>query len=120
MKSIAIIGLGPRGSSMLERLITYIIEPNSQEHITIYLFEKEKKFGHGCHHTSLPEDLLTNTIAGQMTMYFGDEMREYGTTYNGQNLYEWHRDQRDKNTKINDYLPRRSLGEYLHDFFLNK
>ena len=116
MNSIAIVGLGPRGSSLLERLITHMLRAGSQHRVEIFLFEKEREFGPGCHYTSLPEDLLTNTIAGQMTMYFGNEMEEHGPVHNGDCLFDWHRKNRDAETKVSDYLPRRRLGEYLRDF----
>ena len=120
MTIIGIVGMGPRGSSLLERLITHIIETDSQNIVEIFLFEKEQEFGPGCHYTSLPGDLLTNTIAGQMTMYFGDEMKAHGPVHEGDCLYDWHRKNRNTDTKINDYLTRRELGGYLHDFYIRQ
>ncbi len=120
MVSIAIIGMGPRGSSLLERLVTHTIETQSQHLVHFILFEKERELGPGCHYTHLQEDLLTNTIAAQMTMYFGDGMEAHGPVHNGDCLYDWYRKNRDPNVKSTDYLSRRSLGEYLRDFYLSQ
>lgn len=119
MKSIAIVGLGPRGVSLLERLITHIIIIKIKN-IEIYLFEKNEDFGSGCHSISLPKDILTNTIAGQMTMFFGDAMKQFGPIYDGPSLCEWHRTNYSKKTKVTDYLPRSDLGHYLKYFYFKQ
>ncbi len=117
MNTIAIIGMGPRGSLLLERMISRIIADKTQSQVHFMLFEKNSKYGPGCHYTDLPNNLLTNTIAGQMTMYFGEVMKSHGIVYKGDCLYDWYRKNYLNNVKASDYLPRPILGEYLSDFY---
>ncbi len=114
---IAVIGMGPRGTSLLERIITYVDKLGRYEDIELFLFDKNNTFGSGCHNSELSEHLLVNTIAGQITMFFGEGMKDYGPIYEGKNFYEWHQENIDPETKKSDYLTRRDLGEYLKYFY---
>ncbi|MFN9938666.1 MAG: FAD/NAD(P)-binding protein, partial [bacterium] len=105
--------MGPRGASLLERLITHLIERNACQEVHLCLFEKDQEPGSGCHHTRLPADLLTTTVAGQVTMYFGQELEDYGPVHAGPSLYNWHQREQNPNVSATDYLPRRELGRYL-------
>lgn len=114
---IAIIGMGPRGTSLLERVITYVEKIGKNNDIELFLFDKNNTFGSGCHNSELSEYLLVNTIAGQITMFFGEGMKDYGPIYEGKNFYEWHKENINSKTKKSDYLTRRDLGEYLKFFY---
>ena len=114
---ISIIGMGPRGCSLLERIITYTINHNLQNKIKIILFEKSVEFGSGSHPTHTPEHLLLNTIAGQMTMFWGDEMSKFGPIHDGPTFFDWYYNNKTKMVKPTDYLSRKSLGEYLSYFY---
>jgi len=63
---IAIIGTGPRGVSILERLI-HDSNSNRKINLSIYLFDGYEQ-GTGCHVTDQSENLLLNTAADQITM----------------------------------------------------
>lgn len=54
-KTIAIIGLGPRGVSLLERLLTNIINNKLSKKINFLLFDKNKAKGYGCHNPNISE-----------------------------------------------------------------
>lgn len=115
-KTIAIIGLGPRGTSLLERLLTNIIKNRLMGKVKILLFDKNKSKGYGCHSPKISNYLLVNTISDQITMYFGSEMEKFGIINNGQSFYEWNK-LSDKNGKKTDYLSRVKLSEYLEFFY---
>ncbi|WP_240503773.1 FAD/NAD(P)-binding protein [Lonsdalea iberica] len=115
--TIAILGVGPRGLSILERLITlYHLSP-PPEGMEILLVDPNE-IGTGAHHPQQPDHLLVNTVASQITLFGDESVRNTGPIRRGLNLCEWARAQgyRNKNgTEIqeNDYLPRRLLGKYL-------
>ena len=104
---------------MLERIITRLLH-NDIKNVNLFLFEKSQYPGAGCHSPELPEDILTNTIACQMTMYFGKSMARFGPIYEGPSLFEWARRNYSNDSVATDYLPRRVLGQYLLDFFLEQ
>jgi len=120
MTKIAIVGMGPRGTLLLERLITYLITSNKTENVELLLFDKNDTFGFGCHNRSVSDYLLVNTVAGQITMFFGKGMKDFGPIHEGPSLYEWHKENKNNNTKESDYLTRRDLGEYLNFFYLKQ
>ena len=113
---IGIVGVGPRGTSLLERIITYCVHCKLARIPKLLLFDKNSEFGVGCHGTDIAENLLLNTIADQITMYFGEKMKPYGPVYDGKNLYEWAVEHHYKAEKI-AYLPRKILGDYLKQFY---
>jgi len=65
--SVAIIGLGYRGLSVLERL-TKIAESANSESFEIFLFDSNP-CGHGVHTMTQPEYFRLNTICGQLNLY---------------------------------------------------
>lgn len=115
---VAVIGVGPRGASLLERLITYIIDSRITNNIEILLFNENNFFGSGCHNPdNMSENLIINTVASQVTMYFGNHMKKFGITNPGPTLYEWFYDNKSKNISPMDYVSRKDLGEYLFAFY---
>jgi uncharacterized NAD(P)/FAD-binding protein YdhS len=83
--------------------------------------------GQGAHSSFQPDHLLTNTVAGQITMFTDPSVRNAGPIKPGPTLLEWARsvsyrrvDGRFVRTHSDgqdihegDYLPRAMLGEYL-------
>lgn len=65
---VAIVGVGPRGLNILER-IKAIFECQSIEVELVVHLINPKEPGQGVHITNQTEDLLINTIAGQVTMF---------------------------------------------------
>ncbi|MFP1908982.1 FAD/NAD(P)-binding protein [Lonsdalea quercina] len=115
--TIAILGVGPRGLSILERLITLYGHSPHPEGMEILLVDPNE-IGTGAHSPQQPDHLLVNTVASQITLFGDESVKNTGPIRRGLNFCEWARAQgyRNKNgTKIqeNDYLPRRLLGEYL-------
>ena len=120
--SVAIIGLGSRGLSVLERIVTLgrtagpvrvdVIDPTCA--------------GAGIHSTDQPDYLLLNTTCAQVSMFpdalsVGSDSGEPGPS-----LYEWGTERGlrlgddgftvgdvGRPIRPTDFLPRRVLGEYL-------
>lgn len=88
MYKIAIIGLGPRGISVFDRIIAYTRNDASATPIELYLFDS-KEFGPGCHTTDQADHLLVNTVACQMTQFSDDTVRGAGPLLYGPSFADW-------------------------------
>jgi uncharacterized NAD(P)/FAD-binding protein YdhS len=122
----AIIGLGSRGLSVLERIVTLAKRagPGIGE-LRVALIDPRCD-GAGVHDTRQPDYLLLNTTCAQVSMFpdawtVGDDVDAPGPS-----LYDWVRERglrlgadgftvTDTGREIRpvDFLPRRLLGEYL-------
>lgn len=126
-KIIGIVGLGPRGLNVLERIMTYAYQYPDQK-IYIEIFEPNE-LGSGIHSSKLPDYLRLNTIACQLSMYPDDKSLPNIPkilSRPGQNLYDWANEQIRNTGKLNsltaeiaatDFLPRNVLGSYLNNFY---
>jgi glycosyltransferase involved in cell wall biosynthesis/uncharacterized NAD(P)/FAD-binding protein YdhS len=118
----AIIGSGPRGLSVLERLLDGA-RSRPETHLEILLFDKQRH-GEGCHRSGQSPHLLLNTAAGQITLFpkpedaacpphtrtFDEWIREAHAKGLHPELIQW------QNGNIEDsYQPRALLGHYLRD-----
>lgn len=81
---IAIIGAGPRGLSMLERLLYN----QQQEDIEIFLFDPSG-IGGKVWRVDQPKEVLMNSLASQVTMFTDETLSSGGVVANGVNLYRW-------------------------------
>lgn len=80
--TIAIIGVGPRGLGILERLLAiYKGFPDSGK-IEILLIDPNQ-MGAGVHSTKQPDHLLVNTVACQITMFGDDTLEDLGSIRRG-------------------------------------
>lgn len=122
---IAIVGLGPRGLNILERLAAQLAERTPSPPIAIHLIDPAVP-GQGVHQWSQPHHLLVNTVAGQITMYSDDTVEDSGPAMPGPSFLEWAHEKgyrcvdgkfiisaAGREIDENDYLPRSLLGEYL-------
>jgi 8-oxo-dGTP pyrophosphatase MutT (NUDIX family)/uncharacterized NAD(P)/FAD-binding protein YdhS len=128
---VAIIGAGPRGLSVLERIQAML----SEEHllhiglnarINIHLIEPGEP-GHGVHSPDAASHQLLNTGAGAVTMWdradqeyaVGPSLKEWANAHG----YRFVDGQFVNNTRAgravrdDDYLPRALLGRYLDDVY---
>ncbi len=126
LNHIAIIGAGPRGLSVFERIIALYTERKPDWGIHIHLIDPGEP-GQGTHPSLQPDHRLTNTVAGQITLFTDESVRDAGPIKPGPSLLDWvraagyrrvdarfvrtPRDGRDVHE--DDYLPRSILGEYL-------
>jgi uncharacterized NAD(P)/FAD-binding protein YdhS len=123
---IAIVGAGPRGLGMLERIVALYAELKPSWAVHVHLIDPAEP-GQGTHSSFQPGHLLTNTVAGQITLFTDASVRDAGPVKPGPSLLEWARaagyrrvDGRYVRTRSDgqqihedDYLPRAMLGEYL-------
>lgn len=102
--SVAIIGAGPRGLSVLERICSSLGNP--WDTMTVHLVDPNPP-GAGTHRLDQPNYLLMNTISGQVSMFRAGDSAAAGAPISGPSLAEW--------AGVNDheYLSRSVLGHYL-------
>jgi uncharacterized NAD(P)/FAD-binding protein YdhS len=128
--SVAIVGLGSRGLSVLERIVTLAAKagPAAGE-VRVEIIDPVCS-GAGVHDPGQPDYLLLNTTCGQVSMFpdarsVGDDVPEPGPS-----LHEWVTSRglrmapdgftvggQGQEIRPEDFLPRRLLGEYLGWFF---
>jgi len=106
-ESIAIVGMGARGLSILERLVA---TARPDRPLVVHVIDPGP-FGVGVHHEDQPDELLLNTVAGQITVFRRGDPAAHGTCVDGPSLAEWAGVERDA------YLPRRVLGAYFRDAY---
>lgn len=124
--TVAILGMGPRGLSILERICALHTEYAINEHMQIIIIDKNA-MGVGAHSLSQPDHLLVNTVACQITLFGDATVKNAGPFRPGPCFHQWANNQGyrkvgDRYIKsetglaidANDYLPRRLLGEYLN------
>lgn len=128
-KEVCIIGLGPKGLTVLERLISRFKKFEHSDEIIINLIEPGI-MGLGIYDLKQPDFWLLNTVCSQITM-FPDNTTVNSDFIEGPSFYEWVNEKEYKVSdngfsisktegriiKRDDFLPRRLLGEYLKYFF---
>lgn len=111
---ITIIGLGPRGINILERLTACLHHQQIRQNIEVHIVEPQKP-GQGVHCINQPDYLLLNTVASQITLFTDETVISAGEKLPGPTLYEWAVQYSNyENIQPNSYLPRRMFGEYLN------
>lgn len=124
---IAVVGLGPRGMILVERLIAQMRSRPELE-IDLLLFDPNPP-GSGLHISGQPDYLMLNTVAGQLSFYPHPHAVEGEAPHRGPALDEWCRsrgvrctsrggitaDPSGRDVRPGDFLPRRLLGAYLEE-----
>ncbi|MBI0328599.1 FAD/NAD(P)-binding protein [Burkholderia plantarii] len=125
---ITIIGMGPRGISVLERLAHFSIVHGWQHAIRVEIVDPGES-GQGTHYDTQPAHLLTNTLASQVTV-FPPDSAACGST--APSFLEWAReagyrhfdgafhatgDAHGEPLSDQHYLPRHLLGRYFSAAF---
>ena len=125
--SVTIIGMGPRGLSIFERIAAYARA--SRLPVQLNLVEPNE-CGPGVHTPHQPQHLLINTVASQVTIFPFHEAVELAPVCPAPSLTEWARARHYRRfgerffqvdpecpggaeVSDADYLPRALLGEYL-------
>ncbi|MDY7090579.1 MAG: FAD/NAD(P)-binding protein [Actinomycetota bacterium] len=106
---IAVVGVGPRGLSVLERVIGHTAGDGP---LVELLLIEPGELGIGAHHPKQPDYLLLNTIAGQLTMFSDPAMVPDGPVTGGPTFLQWCRRENGA-VRYEEFLPRRLIGEYL-------
>lgn len=109
--NIAIIGVGPRGAKLCERIFDHCQHlPSYSFHI--FLFEPNN-LGEGCHYSAQSKSLLMNTPASQLSIFESSYTKKFD---------EWVKSKKYNNERVSDtnnseYYPRYIFGEYLSESF---
>lgn len=106
---IAVVGVGPRGLSVLERVISHTRRDGSAAEL---LLIEPGELGTGVHRVEQRDYLLLNTIASQLTIFSDERMTPGAPVTEGPSFFEWCLERYDP-VRFDDYLPRRLLAEYL-------
>jgi len=117
---IGIIGVGPRGLTLLERIVANERQRPSGQ-IEILLFEPNAP-GAGCHDPAQSDIHLVNTVAGQLTLFADASVVDAGPLVDGPSFYQWLNQQSDigagnllggARASPDGYYPRSLFGRYL-------
>lgn len=106
---IAVVGVGPRGLSVLERVISHTRLGGASAEL---LLIEPGELGTGIHRVNQPDYLLLNTIASQLTIFSDERMTPGAPVTMGPSFFEWCRERRSPDA-ADDFLPRYLLGQYL-------
>lgn len=104
--SVVIVGVGPRGLGLLERLHAHCLSGSLPDDLVVHLVDPVGE-GVGVHLADQPDYLLVNTVAGQITVFADQTVKDAGPVLFGPSLAQW------ANVDENAYLPRATLGRYL-------
>jgi uncharacterized NAD(P)/FAD-binding protein YdhS len=124
--SVAVIGLGSRGLSALERIVTLAKKAGpSAGHVRVEIVDPTCA-GAGVHDPAQPDYLLLNTTCGQVSMFPDSCTVGADVDESGPSLYRWATERGlrlapdgytvgrlGREIRPTDFLPRRLLGEYL-------
>ncbi|RFU86775.1 FAD-binding protein [Streptomyces triticagri] len=87
----AIVGAGPRGISVLERICSQERKSATHEALTVHLVDPWPPGAGQVWRTSQSPHLLMNTVASQVTLYTDASVTIDGPIAEGPSLYEWAR-----------------------------
>ncbi|MFI6409956.1 FAD/NAD(P)-binding protein [Streptomyces sp. NPDC050548] len=86
---ICIVGAGPRGLSVLERLCANERAAPSHGSVTVHVVDPAPAGAGAVWRPNQSRHLLMNTVAAQITVYTDDSVRIDGPVEPGPSLYEW-------------------------------
>ncbi len=119
---IAIIGMGPRGLSVLEHFVYNCMKEHPKRKVRILCIDSHEVGVGRIWRTDQADHFMMNTLTGQVTMYsFGPDGGPPRAGH-GPSLFEWLRDNPDENMPTlgpNDYAPRVVYGHYLKSVYKN-
>ncbi|MEU7277452.1 FAD/NAD(P)-binding protein [Streptomyces sp. NPDC045431] len=110
--AIALVGAGPRGTSVLERLCASVPELAPGAPLTVHVVDPAPPGAGRVWRTDQPAELLMNTVASQVTVFTDDSVRCEGPIRRGPSLYEWAAT-RSYGLGPDDYPTRACYGAYL-------
>ncbi|ELP62451.1 hypothetical protein STRTUCAR8_03405 [Streptomyces turgidiscabies Car8] len=119
--SVALVGAGPRGTSVLERLcasVPELLAPGAL--LTVHVVDPAPPGAGQVWRTSQSPRLLMNTVASQVTLFTDDSVDCSGPVRPGPSLYEWAaRNSPEDESELgpDDYPTRAHYGRYLEWVF---
>ncbi|MFC4472530.1 FAD/NAD(P)-binding protein [Streptomyces xiangluensis] len=112
--SVALVGAGPRGTSVLERLCASapeLLAPGAR--LTIHVVDPSPPGPGRVWRTDQPAELLMNTVSSQVTLFTDDSVDCSGPICPGPSLHEWAGGELDPD----EYPTRAQYGKYLEWVF---
>ncbi|WP_405612853.1 FAD/NAD(P)-binding protein [Streptomyces sp. NBC_00076] len=112
--SVALVGAGPRGTSVLERLCASapeLLPPDAR--LTVHVVDPAPPGPGRVWRTAQSSELLMNTVASQVTLFTDDSVDCSGPIRPGPSLHEW----ADGALGPDDYPTRAQYGRYLEWVF---
>ncbi|MCX4233352.1 FAD/NAD(P)-binding protein [Streptomyces ortus] len=120
--SVALVGAGPRGTSVLERLCASapeLLTPGT--HLTVHVVDPSPPGPGRVWRTAQPAELLMNTVASQVTLFTDDSVDCSGPIRPGPSLHAWASartaGQAAEGLGPDDYPTRAQYGQYLEWVF---
>ncbi|KOV18505.1 FAD/NAD(P)-binding protein [Streptomyces heliomycini] len=86
---VCIIGAGPRGLSVLERLLANERGAPAHSAVTVHVVDPSAPGAGTVWRTGQSQHLLMNTVASQITVFTDDSARIDGPVESGPSLHEW-------------------------------
>ncbi|WP_327253932.1 FAD/NAD(P)-binding protein [Streptomyces sp. NBC_01244] len=86
---LCVIGAGPRGLSVLERLLSRERHTPQHASVVIHVVDPAAPGAGAVWRTEQSRHLLMNTVASQITVYTDETSKIDGPIENGPSLYEW-------------------------------
>ena len=90
-RAICVVGAGPRGTSVLERIAANAPRLTPGERIDVHLIDPYPPGGGHVWQAAQPDHLLMNTVGADATLFTDDTVRCDGPVVPGPSLYEWAR-----------------------------
>ncbi|MFI1156877.1 FAD/NAD(P)-binding protein [Streptomyces sioyaensis] len=111
--ALALVGAGPRGTSVLERLCASAAELAPGTGLTVHVIDPAPPGAGQVWRTAQPPELLMNTVASQVTLFTDDSVECAGPIRPGPSLYDW------EGCEVgpDDYPGRALYGRYLEWVF---
>ncbi len=113
MLVVCLVGAGPRGLSVLERLCANERKSPAHEAVTVHVVDPYAPGAGKVWRTDQSRLLLMNTVASQVTMFTDHTVTMDGPVEEGPSLYEWAAGR----LGPDDYPTRAFYGAYLEDVF---
>ena len=111
---VALVGAGPRGTSVLERLCASapeLLTPGTR--LTVHAVDPSPPGPGRVWRTDQPDELLMNTVASQVTLFTDDSVDCSGPIRPGPSLHAW----ADGALDPDEYPTRAQYGQYLEWVF---
>ncbi|MEU6764840.1 FAD/NAD(P)-binding protein [Streptomyces sp. NPDC046853] len=116
--AVAVVGAGPRGTSVLERLCasaTELLPPGAR--LTVHVVDPSPPGPGRVWRTAQPGELLMNTVASQVTLFTDESVDCAGPIRPGPSLYAWAAAGHAPGLGPDDYPTRACYGRYLEWVF---
>lgn len=118
--TVAVVGTGPRGISVIERLVTRFAQLDRPGPLTVYAIDAVEVGCGRTWRTDQPDELLMDNSTDELTMFSGPADDGPVRAGHGPTLAQWYeRSGHTAGVRVGDavYAPRRAYGEYLGHVF---